>query len=76
VKIDTVEGYTHFQDNKKPEFLAKFPAGKIPAFIGTDGFVVTETSAVVKYGQSIISFGTLGHSLLRDEITPIQLSLS
>jgi hypothetical protein len=76
VKIDTIEGYTHFQDNKKPDFLAKFPSGKIPAFIGTDGFVVTETLAIVKYGQFTISFATLGHSLLRDEITPIQLSLS
>ncbi|KAH9914069.1 elongation factor 1-gamma [Epithele typhae] len=30
LKVDLPESYVHFEDNKKPEFLAKFPHGKIP----------------------------------------------
>ena len=48
------ENYVHFEDNKKPEFLAKFPHGKIPAFEGADGFKVFETSAIARYGESLV----------------------
>jgi hypothetical protein len=38
-------------DAKKPEYLAKFPMGQIPAFEGTDGFKLTETRAVARYSE-------------------------
>lgn len=36
-------------DTKKPEYLALFPYGKIPAFKGTDGFTLTESKAISRY---------------------------
>jgi hypothetical protein len=53
VQISTAEGYEHGVTNKTPEYLAKFPAGKIPAFEGADGFLLTETYAIAKYSQSL-----------------------
>ncbi|KAG1773317.1 hypothetical protein EV702DRAFT_572614 [Suillus placidus] len=41
--------YTHFSDNQKPEFLAKFPHGKIPAFEGANGFNLTEGAPIARY---------------------------
>jgi len=38
------------QDSHKPEFLAKFPLGKVPTFEGTDGLVLTESRTILKYG--------------------------
>ncbi|KAJ2999207.1 hypothetical protein NUW58_g62 [Xylaria curta] len=35
--------------HKTPEFLAKFPLGKIPAFEGADGFYLTESIAIATY---------------------------
>ncbi|KAI0017365.1 glutathione S-transferase [Xylariomycetidae sp. FL0641] len=34
---------------KTPEFLAKFPMGKIPAFEGADGFCLMEGGAIADY---------------------------
>jgi len=51
VKVD--DDYDHFVTNKTPEFLAKFPHGKIPAFEGTDGFLVFESSAIALYIASL-----------------------
>ena len=40
----------HFgQTNRTPEFLRKFPAGKVPAFEGDDGFCVFESNAIAYY---------------------------
>lgn len=36
-------------DNKTPEFLKKFPIGKLPAFEGADGFVLYESNAIAHY---------------------------
>lgn len=36
-------------DTKKPEFLAKFPLGKVPAFEGADGFCLAESAAIATY---------------------------
>ncbi|WFD42021.1 hypothetical protein MPSI1_000658 [Malassezia psittaci] len=36
-------------DTQKPEFLAKFPVGKVPAFEGSDGFLLCESRAIVEY---------------------------
>ncbi|KAG6863678.1 hypothetical protein C0991_004154, partial [Blastosporella zonata] len=41
--------YEHFVDNKKPEFLAKFPHGKIPAFEAADGFTLSESTPIARY---------------------------
>jgi hypothetical protein len=41
--------FAHAMDNKTPEYLRKFPGGKIPAFEGPDGFLLTETMAISKY---------------------------
>ncbi|MEE6515211.1 hypothetical protein FKM82_023778, partial [Ascaphus truei] len=35
--------------NKTPEFLKKFPAGKVPAYEGSDGFCVFESNAIAHY---------------------------
>ncbi|PKK16727.1 eukaryotic translation elongation factor 1 gamma, partial [Columba livia] len=40
----------HFgQTNKTPEFLRKFPLGKVPAFEGDDGFCVFDSNAIAYY---------------------------
>ncbi|KAH9932842.1 elongation factor 1-gamma [Amylocystis lapponica] len=49
VSVDLPDNYTHFQDNLKPEFLSKFPLGKIPALDAADGFKLFETSAIARY---------------------------
>lgn len=35
--------------NKTPEFLSKFPLGKVPAFEGADGFCLAEGAAICEY---------------------------
>lgn len=42
--------------NKSPEFLSKFPLGKIPAFDGADGFKVFEGAAIARYRESYSLF--------------------
>jgi len=39
--------------NKSPEFLAKFPVGKVPAFEGNDGLLLVESSAIARYVASL-----------------------
>jgi hypothetical protein len=56
LKVDLPENYKHFEDNKKPEFLAKFPHGKLPAFEGADGFVLFEQFAVARYCEFFVLF--------------------
>ncbi|OJA13925.1 hypothetical protein AZE42_01333 [Rhizopogon vesiculosus] len=41
--------YKHHEDNEKPEFLAKFPIGKIPAFEGANGLNLSEGAAIARY---------------------------
>lgn len=50
--IDLPAAYTHYQDNKKPEFLEKFPHGRIPAWEGKDGFKLFEGAAIARYSES------------------------
>lgn len=49
VEIALPEAYVHHTDNHKPEFLSKFPLGKIPAFESTDGFKLVEGIPVARY---------------------------
>ena len=37
-------------DTQKPEFREKLPLGKVPAFEGPDGFLLTESRAIFAYG--------------------------
>lgn len=37
-------------DSGKPEFKAKFPLGQVPAFEGSDGFLLTEARSILRYG--------------------------
>ncbi|XP_062469364.1 elongation factor 1-gamma [Pezoporus occidentalis] len=51
-KIRVLSSPPHFhfgQTNKTPEFLRKFPVGKVPAFEGDDGFCVFESNAIAYY---------------------------
>jgi len=45
VPADFVFGET----NKTPQFLSKFPLGKVPAFEGSDGTLLTESNAIAYY---------------------------
>ncbi|KAH7927575.1 glutathione S-transferase C-terminal-like protein [Leucogyrophana mollusca] len=50
--------------NKSPEFLTKFPLGKIPAFERKDGFTLTEGAAIARYLSSVApESGLLGSSI-------------
>ncbi|CAA7262226.1 unnamed protein product [Cyclocybe aegerita] len=63
VEIAQPEAYEHFVDNKKPEFLVKFPHGKIPAWEGADGFKLFEGAAIARYVASLApNSGLLGSS--------------
>ncbi|KAJ3033797.1 Elongation factor 1-gamma [Rhizophlyctis rosea] len=46
-------------DNKTPEFLAKFPLGKVPVFEGADGFNLYESNAIAYYVASLKEDTTL-----------------
>ncbi|KAJ2357393.1 hypothetical protein GGF43_001489 [Coemansia sp. RSA 2618] len=49
VKLDITPNFEMNVDNKKPEFLAKFPLGKVPVFEGTNDFKLTDSSAIAYY---------------------------
>ena len=37
-------------DSHKPEVTAKGPLGKVPVFEGSDGLILTESRAILRYG--------------------------
>ena len=39
------------QTTKRPDFLAKFPAGCIPSFESTDGTCIQQSAAIAQYGE-------------------------
>ncbi|KAG8146634.1 hypothetical protein E2320_013762 [Naja naja] len=50
IKVLSTPPQFHFgQTNKTPEFLKKFPVGKVPAFEGEDGFCIFESNAIAHY---------------------------
>uniref|UniRef100_A0A2I2YEU5 Elongation factor 1-gamma n=1 Tax=Gorilla gorilla gorilla TaxID=9595 RepID=A0A2I2YEU5_GORGO len=50
VRVLSAPPHFHFgQTNRTPEFLRKFPAGKVPAFEGDDKFCVFESNAIAYY---------------------------
>ncbi|KAI8996277.1 elongation factor 1-gamma [Trametes punicea] len=66
LKVDLPEHYVHYEDNKKPEFLSKFPHGKIPAFDGADGFKLFESAAIARYVAALAPNSTLLGSNLKE----------
>ncbi|KDQ08948.1 hypothetical protein BOTBODRAFT_37468 [Botryobasidium botryosum FD-172 SS1] len=50
--LNFAPGFVSYQTNKAPEFLAKFPLGKVPAFEGPNDFRLTETVAIGRYVSS------------------------
>ncbi|KAG5641524.1 hypothetical protein DXG03_004815 [Asterophora parasitica] len=64
VALELAAGYEHFVDNKKPDFLAKFPHGKIPSIEQADGFKVFESVAIARYVAALApNSGLLGADL-------------
>jgi len=59
VEITLGEGYEHMVTNKTPEYLAKFPAGKIPAFEAASGMNLFECSAIARYVAALAKNSTL-----------------
>ncbi|KAK1217200.1 hypothetical protein PQX77_020153 [Marasmius sp. AFHP31] len=60
ITLDDPTGYVHFETNKTPEFLAKFPHGKIPSLETSTGFKLFEGIPVARY----IAAQSKNHNLL------------
>lgn len=77
--LDSPATYTHYETNKTPEFLAKFPYGKVPAFEGADGFKVFEGIAIARYlaakaGHKTLLGATTEEAALVDQWTSWSLT--
>merc|ERR1712243_201303 len=48
-QLTVAKDFVFGESNKKPEFLNKFPLGKVPAFEGSDGVLLTESNAIAYY---------------------------
>ncbi|OTA99670.1 hypothetical protein M426DRAFT_27277 [Hypoxylon sp. CI-4A] len=49
LEVPYVEDWNIDTDKRDPEFLAKFPRGKVPALECADGFCLTESGAICNY---------------------------
>ncbi|KAI8962214.1 glutathione S-transferase [Daldinia sp. FL1419] len=49
LEVPLAENFKISVDNKTPEFLAKFPMGKVPALECADGFCIAEGGAIAYY---------------------------
>jgi hypothetical protein len=56
IQFDLPKDYTHFETNLTPEYKAKFPHGKIPAWEGKDGFKLFEAIPIARYREFLHSF--------------------
>ena len=61
LSLDAPSSFVFGESNKSPEYLAKFPHGKIPAFEGSDGFTLFETQAIARYSKSPNDFMPFAH---------------
>ncbi|KAJ1801383.1 Elongation factor 1-gamma, partial [Coemansia sp. RSA 2399] len=52
LELETTPDFNFGVDNKTPEYLAKFPCGKVPTYDGADGFTLTDSSAIAYYVAS------------------------
>ena len=66
------ESYTHFETNKTPEFMAKFPHGKIPALEAADGRFITEGVVIAQYLATLAPNSGLLGLTKEDEIDVAQ----
>jgi elongation factor 1-gamma len=48
-QVTVPDDFVFGESNKAPEFLQKFPLGKVPAFEGSDGTLLTESNAIAYY---------------------------
>merc|ERR1712186_55222 len=48
-EVTLAKDFVFGETNKSPEFLKKFPLGKVPAFEGSDGLLLTESNAIAYY---------------------------
>jgi len=48
-QLTVAKDFVFGETNKTPEFLTKFPLGKVPAFEGSDGVILTESNAIAYY---------------------------
>jgi len=48
-QITVPSDFVFGETNKTPDFLSKFPLGKVPAFEGSDGTLLTESNAIAYY---------------------------
>jgi len=53
IKINVDDKFEFGVTNKSPEFLAKFPLGKVPTFEGSDGLLLAESAAISRYIASL-----------------------
>lgn len=50
IELEQPKDFNMMVDNKTPEFLAKFPLGKVPCFEGASNFHLFESNAIAYYG--------------------------
>merc|ERR1712106_736788 len=48
-QLTVAKDFVFGETNKTPDFLKKFPLGKVPAFEGSDGVLLTESNAIAHY---------------------------
>merc|ERR1711884_939569 len=48
-EVTVAKDFVFGETNKSPEFLKKFPLGKVPASEGSDGLLLTESNAIAYY---------------------------
>merc|ERR1712244_152814 len=48
-QVTVAKDFVFGETNKSAEFLKKFPLGKVPAFEGSDGLILTESNAIAYY---------------------------
>ncbi|KAI0598222.1 glutathione S-transferase [Biscogniauxia sp. FL1348] len=61
LELPFAEGFKMGETNKTPEFLAKFPMGKVPTLECADGFCLAESAAIARY---VAQSGPLASQLL------------
>ncbi|KAJ2484595.1 hypothetical protein EV174_002303, partial [Coemansia sp. RSA 2320] len=52
LELNTTPNFSFGVDNKTPEYLAKFPSGKVPTFEGAKGINLSDSSAIAYYVAS------------------------
>merc|ERR1712213_11746 len=62
-KLTVSKDFKFGETNKSAEFLKKFPLGKVPAFEGSDGTLLTESNAIAYYvaNEVVNTYATSGN---------------